>query len=175
MAIVSTPNVGKSSLFNALLNVNRAIVTPIPGTTRDLLTERADIRGISASLVDTAGIRESGDIVEQEGVTRARSAVHVADLTLVVLDRSRPLEEDDRNILAATAAQSRMVVINKVDLPAAWSASEISRDGAKDLSMGLDALTGYTIVNAKSREDAERLAEGNPFISSIRIYEIATH
>ena len=91
IAIVGSPNVGKSSLFNALLNANRAIVTAIPGTTRDLLTERVDIRGIAASLVDTAGIRESDDVVEQEGVSRARSAAGVADLTLVILDRSRDL------------------------------------------------------------------------------------
>ena len=72
VAIVGAPNVGKSSLFNALLNTNRAIVTAIPGTTRDLLTERADIGGLSLSLVDTAGVRDTMDVVEQEGVSRAR-------------------------------------------------------------------------------------------------------
>ena len=73
---------GKSSLFNALLNANRAIVTAIPGTTRDLLTERADIGGLSLALVDTAGVRETADIVEQEGVSRARDTLRVADLIL---------------------------------------------------------------------------------------------
>ncbi len=90
VAIVGPPNVGKSSLFNALLNANRAIVTPVPGTTRDLLTERADMRGMSVVLVDTAGIREADNEVEQEGVRRARSASSVADLVLVVLDRLPP-------------------------------------------------------------------------------------
>ena len=93
VAIVGAPNVGKSSLFNALLNTNRAIVTAIPGTTRDLLTERADIGGLSLSLIDTAGVRETADVVEQEGVSRARDTIGVADLTIVVLDRSRPLQQ----------------------------------------------------------------------------------
>ena len=74
VAIVGAPNVGKSSLFNALLNANRAIVTAIPGTTRDLLTERADIGGLSLSLIDTAGVRETADVVEQEGVARAQGS-----------------------------------------------------------------------------------------------------
>jgi tRNA modification GTPase len=121
IAIVGTPNVGKSSLFNRLLDTNRAIVTPIPGTTRDLLTERVDMCGISTLLVDTAGIRDTGDAVEQEGVSRARAAVNVADLTLVMLDRSRPLETDDQALLEATRSVPRLIVANKIDLPDAWS------------------------------------------------------
>jgi tRNA modification GTPase len=117
VAIVGAPNVGKSSLFNVLLNANRAIVTAIPGTTRDLLTEQADIGGLSLSLVDTAGVRETTDVVEKEGVERARAAVTVADLTIVMLDRSRPLTNDDRELLGVTAARPRVVVWNKIDLP----------------------------------------------------------
>ena len=117
VAIVGTPNVGKSSLFNALLNANRAIVTAIPGTTRDLLTEQADIAGLSLSLIDTAGVRDSADVVEQEGVARARAAVGVADLTIVLLDRSRPLTNDDRELLGVTTGRPRVVVWNKIDLP----------------------------------------------------------
>ena len=118
VAIVGAPNVGKSSLFNALLNTNRAIVTAIPGTTRDLLTERADIGGLSLSLVDTAGVRDTMDVVEQEGVSRARDTLRVADLAIVVLDRSRPLSVEDRDVLEATAHQRRVVVRNKSDLSA---------------------------------------------------------
>ena len=118
VAIVGAPNVGKSSLFNALLNVNRAIVTAIPGTTRDMLTERADIGGLSLSLIDTAGVRETTDVVEQEGVARTRNALRVADLVLVVLDRSREVTDEDRGILAETALLPRVVVLNKSDLPA---------------------------------------------------------
>jgi tRNA modification GTPase len=117
VAIVGSPNVGKSSLFNALLNAKRAIVTAIPGTTRDLLTERADIGGWSLSLVDTAGVRETSDIVEQEGVSRARATIGVADLTIVLLDRSRPLSNDDRELIGITASRPRVVVWNKIDLP----------------------------------------------------------
>ncbi len=117
VAIVGAPNVGKSSLFNALLNTNRAIVTAIPGTTRDLLTERADIGGLSLSLIDTAGMRDTVDVVEQEGVSRARDTIQVADLVIVVLDRSRPLNDDDRDLLTATGPRPRVIVLNKVDLP----------------------------------------------------------
>ena len=117
VAIVGAPNVGKSSLFNALLNTNRAIVTAIPGTTRDLLTERADIGGLSLALIDTAGVRETSDLVEHEGVSRARATIGVADLTIVLLDRSRPLSNDDRELLGVTASRPRVVVWNKIDLP----------------------------------------------------------
>jgi tRNA modification GTPase len=117
VAIVGAPNVGKSSLFNVLLNANRAIVTAIPGTTRDLLTEQADIGGLSLSLIDTAGVRDTADVVEQEGVARARAAVGVADLTIVLLDRSRPLTNDDRELLGVTASRPRVVAWNKIDLP----------------------------------------------------------
>ena len=117
VAIVGAPNVGKSSLFNALLNANRAIVTAIPGTTRDLLTEQADIGGLSLSLIDTAGMRETADAVEQEGVARAKAAATVADLTIVLLDRSRPLGTDDYELLGVTASRPRVVAWNKIDLP----------------------------------------------------------
>jgi tRNA modification GTPase len=125
VAIVGAPNVGKSSLFNALLNANRAIVTAVPGTTRDLLTERADIGGLSLSLVDTAGVRDTVDVVELEGVSRARNTLRVADLAIVVLDRSRLLTAEDRDVLEATAHQRRVVVRNKSDL----QASAASFDG----------------------------------------------
>ena len=117
VAIVGAPNVGKSSLFNVLLNANRAIVTAIPGTTRDLLTEQADIGGLSLSLIDTAGVRETADVVEQEGVARAKAAAGIADLTIVLLDRSRPLTNDDRELLGVTASRPRVVAWNKIDLP----------------------------------------------------------
>jgi len=117
VAIVGSPNVGKSSLFNVLLNANRAIVTAIPGTTRDLLTEQADLGGLSLSLIDTAGVRDTSDVVEREGVARAKAAATVADLTIVLLDRSRPLSTDDYELLGVTAARPRVVVWNKIDLP----------------------------------------------------------
>jgi tRNA modification GTPase len=145
IAIVGTPNVGKSSLFNALLNANRAIVTSIPGTTRDLLTERADVRGIAVSLVDTAGIRESVDVIEQEGVARARQAVGVADLTVLVLDGSRPLNADDQGLLATHGTAPRLVVVNKIDLSPAWST---------------DAVRDAVPVSVKTGEGIDQLLDG---------------
>jgi tRNA modification GTPase len=125
VAIVGGTNVGKSSLFNAFVGADRAIVTEIAGTTRDLLTERCDVGGIPITLVDTAGIRETEEIVEREGVQRARAAAQTADLVLVVLDRSRPLRDQDRTYIDAAGAR-RLIVVNKVDLPPAWSLDELA-------------------------------------------------
>jgi tRNA modification GTPase len=125
VAIVGGTNVGKSSLFNAFVGADRAIVTEIAGTTRDLLTERCDVNGIPITLVDTAGIRETEEVVEREGVQRARAAAQTADLVLVVIDRSRPLRDQDRTYIDAAGAR-RLIVINKVDLPAAWSSDELT-------------------------------------------------
>ena len=134
VAIVGTPNVGKSSLFNALLNAERAIVTPIPGTTRDLLTERADIRGLSVGLVDTAGLRDSRDLVEQEGIARAHRAADTADLRLVVLDRSRALTAADRALADSLPPDARVLVVNKTDLPAVWTVDQEALADAVEVS-----------------------------------------
>jgi tRNA modification GTPase len=135
IAIVGSPNVGKSSLFNALLNAERAIVTAIPGTTRDVLTERADIRGLSVGLIDTAGVRASADVIEQEGITRARQAAAIADLIVVVLDRSRPLGDDDRALMAERGSGARLIVVNKMDLAAAWTLETLGGCGAVAVSI----------------------------------------
>ena len=167
IAIVGTPNVGKSSLFNALLNANRAIVTPLPGTTRDLLTERADVRGLSVSLVDTAGLRESADVIEQEGVARARQAATVADLTVLVLDRSRPLEAEDRRLMNAVAPGRRLMVINKIDLPPAWSEGAVSSDAvvvSVKTGAGVDALVDRI---SETLGAAEALRD-QPLVSNVR-------
>ena len=126
VAIAGKPNVGKSSLFNALLRSGRAIVTSVPGTTRDLLTETADVDGVKLDLVDTAGVRTTTDEVEIEGVARARRAWTTADAVLVVLDGSGPLEDDDFDLLKETADVPRLIVANKSDLPARWNRREIA-------------------------------------------------
>ena len=124
VAVAGRPNTGKSSLFNELCGAQRAIVTGAAGTTRDLVTETIDLGGIPVTLVDTAGIRAATDEAEAEGVRRARAALGVAAAVVVVLDRSRALDADDRALLAKTASRPRLVVVNKRDLPAAWSPAE---------------------------------------------------
>jgi tRNA modification GTPase len=124
VVITGRPNVGKSSLFNALLQAGRAIVTPMPGTTRDVLTERLDLAGLNVELVDTAGVRDTEEAIEIEGIWRARKASETADLTLVVLDASVPLEQSDFDILRETENRCRVIVGNKCDLPPAWAPSD---------------------------------------------------
>jgi tRNA modification GTPase len=168
VAIVGAPNVGKSSLFNALLNTNRAIVTAIPGTTRDLLTERADIGGLSLALIDTAGVRETSDVVEREGVSRARDTIGVADLTIVVLDRSRPLSKDDHDLLEATTTRPRLVALNKSDLPSAFPLERLEPLEPLELSArtgaGLESLIDR-IASALSSNESVR---DTPAITNVR-------
>jgi tRNA modification GTPase len=116
VVILGRPNVGKSSLLNRLLREERAIVTAIPGTTRDVIEESIDLDGVMIRLVDTAGVRETEDMVEREGIKRTRAAQDEADLLLVVLDGSVPLTNDDRALLNAVRDRKHVVVLNKVDL-----------------------------------------------------------
>jgi tRNA modification GTPase len=118
--VAGRPNVGKSSVFNALAGSERAIVTAIAGTTRDLVSEQVEVEGLALTLVDTAGWRDTLDVVEREGVARATQARGVADLILLVLDRSEPLTADDERLLEDTATRARIIVANKSDLPEAW-------------------------------------------------------
>jgi tRNA modification GTPase len=138
LAIVGRPNVGKSSLFNRLLEQDRAIVTGIPGTTRDVVSEVAAIHGIPIKLLDTAGIRQSAEPVETLGIERSLQAMADADLTLVVLDLSAPLEEQDQTLMARARTQGRALVAgNKCDLPR----RALLPDGVQPVS----ALTGEGI------------------------------
>jgi tRNA modification GTPase len=116
-AIIGRPNAGKSSLLNQLLGRDRAIVSPIAGTTRDTIEETANIRGVPVVFIDTAGLREAGDVVEAEGVRRSRESLQRAELILHVLDASEPLTPADEALLAESAGKKRIVVLNKVDLP----------------------------------------------------------
>jgi tRNA modification GTPase len=127
VVIVGRPNVGKSSLFNALLATNRAIVTAIPGTTRDVLEEMVNLRGYPFRLLDTAGIRSSADIVEQEGIERARTSLENADLVLLVLDQSESLSAEDEQVIAAVQGKRVQVVLNKADLPTRLSSEQLRR------------------------------------------------
>lgn len=114
--IIGRPNVGKSSLMNALVQENKAIVTEIPGTTRDIIEEYVNVRGVPLQLVDTAGIRETEDIVEQIGVERSRKVLAESDLILFVLNNHEPLTEDDLKLFEAIKELQYIVIINKSDL-----------------------------------------------------------
>ncbi len=116
-AIVGRPNAGKSSLLNQLLGHDRAIVSPVPGTTRDTIEETANIRGLPVVFIDTAGLREARDEIEQEGVRRSREALAKAEFILHVLDASEPLTPADEKYFAEFAGKKRILVRNKTDLP----------------------------------------------------------
>ncbi len=162
LAIVGRPNVGKSSLFNRLLEQERAIVTDIPGTTRDLVSETASIGGIPVKLVDTAGIRHGGETIESLGIERSFQAMADADLTLVVIDLSMPFEPTDRDILARAQSQGKWLLAgNKSDLT--------RRAGLDDPFLAVSAQTGEGIeaLRAAIIPDTETWQESG-FITSIR-------
>jgi tRNA modification GTPase len=165
LAIVGRPNVGKSSLFNRLLEQDRAIVTAIPGTTRDLISEVTALEGIPVKFMDTAGIRPGENPVETLGVERSYQAMADADLTLVVVDLSAPLEDEDARLLEHARALGRYVLVgNKCDLPAR---TDLPAPGLK-----ISALTGEGIEPLRHRI-LEALAPGGiqleaGFITSLR-------
>ena len=153
-AIVGRPNVGKSSLFNRLAGAARAIVTDVPGTTRDLLTERVDVGGVPFTVVDTAGRRQlAGDAIEEEGISRARQAGTAADIAILVLDRSAALTDDDRSLLDETAGRARVIVASKSDLAPEWDAahcdaipvSSLTDEGIADLRAALLRAGGIEV------------------------------
>lgn len=123
--IIGKPNVGKSSMLNTLSRTNRAIVTDIPGTTRDILEEHINLRGIPLQIIDTAGIRETEDVVEKLGVERSRSALEQADLVLFMVDASRPLEDVDRELISMVIPYPTILIMNKLDLPRAVDMDEL--------------------------------------------------
>ena len=127
-AIIGLPNVGKSSLLNQLLREEKAIVTDIAGTTRDVITEFANIGGVPLELVDTAGIRETDDLVEAIGIERSKKALAEADLVLLVLDASLELTDKDLELLELSKNANRIVLLNKTDLPEKLDINQISGD-----------------------------------------------
>lgn len=124
-AIIGRPNAGKSSLLNALLQEERAIVTDVPGTTRDTIEEAVHISGVSLLLMDTAGLRETDNKVEQIGIERARASMEKADLILAVIDGSSPLDEEDKEILHSLVGKKAIVILNKYDLTPEVKAEDI--------------------------------------------------
>jgi tRNA modification GTPase len=140
LAIVGRPNVGKSSLFNRLLEQDRAIVTETPGTTRDLVSETASIGGIPVKLCDTAGIRQTGELVERLGIERSYQAMADADLTLVVIDLAQPFTAEDESLMARAGGRA-LLVGNKSDLPRAA--------GERPALLSVSALTGEGIAGLR--------------------------
>jgi tRNA modification GTPase len=161
VAIVGRPNVGKSSLLNALLREERAIVTEIPGTTRDTLEEAAELGGLLVRLVDTAGIRHTAEPVERLGIERARRAMAQAELVLLVLDGAEPLSADDETLLAGAPPGATLVVVNKQDrlggAPPAWAGRLAERPW-----LGLSARTGAGLPLLEERIRAWALHDERP-------------
>jgi tRNA modification GTPase len=161
--IAGRVNAGKSSLFNALIGQDRAIVTDVPGTTRDLLTETIDVEGLAITLVDTAGEREAHDAVEREGISRAARAREAADLTLIVIDSGEELGDEDRRLLDHSTALPRLIVASKSDRAPKWEmngairVSTLLNTGMIDLR---EAMLG-------SLTDRERLRDPAP-VSNLR-------
>ncbi len=179
-AIVGRPNAGKSSLLNAILGYDRSIVTDIPGTTRDTVEEKATLGGVLLRLIDTAGLRDTGDTVEQLGVRRSLDALERAELALVVLDGSAPLDENDHMVLkAAESVGETIVLVNKSDLPRKIDLSRLEESAFAFISisakhtLGLETLEdeiarrfptgleqqGELLTNARQAEAAGRAAQ----------------
>ena len=152
LAIVGRPNVGKSSLFNRLVERERAIVTATPGTTRDLVTERISLDGIPLELVDTAGLREGREEAEQMGIARSREALADAALVLVVLDATQTLNEEEHRLLEAVQGRPAVVAVNKIDLAEASAAvEEVGGVVAGVSALRTSALTGEGIAELRER------------------------
>jgi len=148
-AIVGRVNAGKSSLLNRLLNEPRAIVTDIPGTTRDVIESTLNISGIPIHIMDTAGLREVKDEVERQGIHLTLEKIAEADLLLIVIDRSRPLNSDDMDILAQCEKKKTLVVINKIDLPVATGYREKADFLNRFPTVEISALSGLGLDHLK--------------------------
>ena len=157
LAIVGRPNVGKSSLFNRLVERDRAIVTATPGTTRDLVTERVSLEGIPVELIDTAGLRDSTDEAESLGIAKSREAMAEADVVLLVFDATAPIHEEDETSVAALGGRPFLIVINKSDLVQAPHAMQQSSHPILETS----ALTGAGIPELR-RAILSRLVKEAP-------------
>ncbi len=163
LAILGKPNVGKSSLFNRLLQQERSIVTPTAGTTRDVVSEFAEIDGIPVKLLDTAGIRATADIIEAEGVERSWAALADADIVLAVFDLSQPLDETDRELLHKAHASGQGIAVgNKCDLPQQADARDYTPVSATS-GEGIDALRQAIRDKAAPRREQE-----GAFITNLR-------
>lgn len=172
-AIVGRPNVGKSSLLNRLLKEDKAIVTDIAGTTRDTIEEYVNVRGVPLKLVDTAGIRQTDDVVEQIGVERSKVAVEQADFVILVLNQSEELFSEDVALLDMTAHKKRLVLLNKMDLPSQLKRETLFEHVSSENIIELSVLNNFGI-DALEEKIAEWFFAGNvnekdaSFVSNVR-------
>ncbi len=165
-AIIGRPNVGKSSLLNSLIHENKAIVTDIAGTTRDIIEEYVNVRGVPLKLVDTAGIRETEDIVERIGVEKSRQVLKEADLLLLVLNNSEPLTDEDRRLFETVKGMDYIVIINKTDLP-----TQLDHEEVKKLS-GDKRLVTTSLLKEEGVDELEEAIASLFFEGSIEISDI---
>lgn len=175
VTIVGRPNVGKSSLFNGLLAMDRAIVTNIPGTTRDSLSESINLSGFPVLLTDTAGVRTSADEIERLGIERTHQAIVDADFVVVVLDGSQPLTDDDQKILADASESRRLVALNKSDLESFEAArAEKFIDGAKAIPVSAKTGDGLDVLRAAIVEPfvENEIDESSFLITDARHYDL---
>ncbi len=172
VVICGKPNVGKSSLLNALLQEARAIVTSIPGTTRDIIEEVLNVRGVPIRLVDTAGIRKAWDEIEREGVSRSLYQIENADIVLLVLDSSSPLTEEDHIVMSKLEGRKVILVFNKRDLPTRIDADSVRRAFPKSREVWISALLEEGIEDLKDRivEEAQEGIDlsGEVWMTSLR-------
>ena len=152
--IVGKPNVGKSSLLNSILGENRAIVTDIPGTTRDVIEEFVNIKGIPLKIVDTAGIRETDDVVEKIGVEKSMASFDTADLIIMVVDSSSELSEEDREILEKVQGKETILLLNKTDLPQVIDEEEVKKYVNGENIIKISALHNEGIEDVHDRIEA---------------------
>ncbi len=155
IAIVGRPNVGKSSLLNALLQKDRAIVTALPGTTRDLIEDYLNINGLPVRITDTAGIRNSEEVIEQEGIRRSLQAIGHADYIIALFDGSEPLRQEDLDLLTVISGKHAVAVINKADLPQKITLDPVIAGGMPHLH--LSAVTGKGVDELKQHIFASHL------------------
>lgn len=151
VAIVGRPNVGKSSLLNTLLKRDRAIVTETAGTTRDVLEEYLTIKGLPVRIMDTAGIRETHEMAEREGVLRSLSAIENADIVIAVIDGSAPIKGEDKAVLEKVTDKRSIIAINKSDLPAAQPYLETALRAYSEDTVNLSAKTGSGLDSLKDK------------------------
>ena len=149
-AIIGRPNVGKSSLLNSLLHEDKAIVTNVAGTTRDVIEEYVNVNDVPLKLIDTAGIRHTDDTVEKIGVERSRQAIDTADLILLLIDSSQPLTEEDRQLIEQTANKPRIIIFNKSDLPTKVDQAKLQTlvDGDKVITASMTKHEGINELSA---------------------------